>query len=89
MESAGRTSSYRPKRIDDHPGLLAQQRKLMSKSKEWFLQVRAEEAQQQELADREQHYFGLLLSKDRLGKVKGKHELRNEKQPGEQPTKNK
>ena len=51
----------------------------MSRSSEWFLRVRAEEVQQQELADREQHYFNTLYSKDRLGKVAEKHELREAK----------
>jgi hypothetical protein len=51
----------------------------MSKSSEWFLRVRAEEVQRQELAEREQDYFNTLYSKDRLGKVKGKHELREAK----------
>jgi hypothetical protein len=51
----------------------------MSKSSEWFLRVRAEEVQRQELAEREQDYFNTLYSKDRLGKVNGKHELREAK----------
>lgn len=51
----------------------------MSRSSEWFIRVRAEEVQRQELAEREQDYFNTLYSKDRLGKVKGKHELREAK----------
>jgi hypothetical protein len=51
----------------------------MSKSSEWFLRVRAEEVQRQELAEREQDYFNTFYSKDRLGGVDEKHELRKAK----------
>jgi hypothetical protein len=60
----------------------------MSKSSEWFLRVRAEEVQRQELAEREQDYFNTFYSKDRLGGVDEKHELRKAKQTGETAHKN-
>jgi hypothetical protein len=60
----------------------------MSRSSEWALRVQAEEVQRQELAEREQDYFNTLYSKDRLGSVDEKHELRKEKQTGETAHKN-
>jgi hypothetical protein len=50
--------------------------------------VRAEEVQQQELAEREQEYFNTLYSKDRIESVDEKHELRKAKQTGETAHKN-
>ncbi|HQW07457.1 MAG TPA: hypothetical protein PLN12_16360 [Flavobacteriales bacterium] len=60
----------------------------MSRSSEWALRVQAEEVQRQELAEREQDYFNTFYSKDRLGSVDEKHELRKAKQPGETAHKN-
>lgn len=51
----------------------------MSRSSEWALREHAEEVQRQELAEREQDYFNTLYSKDRLGSVDEKHELREAK----------
>jgi hypothetical protein len=51
----------------------------MSRSSEWALREHAEAQQRQELAEREQDYFNTLYSKDRLGGVDEKHELRKAK----------
>lgn len=47
----------------------------MSKMSDYAIAVRAEDQARQELAEREQDYFNTRYSKDRLAKVKGKHEL--------------
>lgn len=47
----------------------------MSKSSDYAILVRAEEQERQALAEREQDFFNTRYSKDRLAKVKEKHEL--------------
>ena len=47
----------------------------MSKSSDYAILIRAEEQEQQALAEREQDFFNTRYAKDRLGKVEKKHDL--------------
>lgn len=53
----------------------------MSKSSDYAILVRAEEQEQQALAEREQDFFNTRYAKDRLGKVEKKHDLSEANKP--------